>query len=102
MEKVNDGQDFLVTVFHDSEEGNGRIHRALMMLGYKRSFVRNGESFDLPENMFIRKINGENPQEIRDREIQTVTKLLAKKSIEHNKLGFFVGEDWTKIVSVEE
>ncbi|MDR2200767.1 MAG: hypothetical protein LBN94_01475 [Puniceicoccales bacterium] len=95
-------KNFLVTIFHDSEVNNGVLHRSLMMLGYKRSFVRNGESFDLPENMFIRKVRGENPKEIQNEEMRTVTELLAAKSIEHGKLGFFVGEDWTSIVSVEE
>ncbi|MDR1435363.1 MAG: hypothetical protein LBI77_03075 [Puniceicoccales bacterium] len=95
-------KDFLVTIFHDSEENNGKIHRALMLLGYKRSFVRNGESFDLPENMFIRKVAGENPEEIQGGEMRSITELLDKKSIEHGKLGVFVGDDWTAIVTVGE
>jgi hypothetical protein len=98
---VNDLKNFLMTIFHDSEENNGKIHRALMMLGYKRSFVRGNESFDLPENMFIRKVKGSNPKEVQDEEMQSVTELLKKHSIEHGRLGFFVGDDWTEIVSVE-
>jgi hypothetical protein len=98
---MDDSKSFLVTIFHNSEENNGKIHLALKMLGYKRSFVRDGESYDLPENMFIRKAKGDHPKEIQNEEMQSVTKLLKEKSIEHGELGFFVGEDWTEIVSVE-
>jgi hypothetical protein len=97
-----DLRNFLVTIFHDSEENNGKIHRALMMLGYKRSFVREGESFDLPENMFIRKVKGDNPREVQEEEMRSVTEWLKKQSVEHGRLGFFVGDDWTAIVSVDE
>jgi hypothetical protein len=98
---MGNSKNFLVTIFHNSEENNGKVHRTLKMLGYKRSFVRDGESCDLPENMFIRKIKGDNPKEVQDREMQSVTRLLKEKSIEHGELGFFVGDDWTEIVSVE-
>jgi hypothetical protein len=100
-EIMDDLRNFLVTIFHSSEKNNGAIHHALKMLGYKRSFVRDGESYDLPENMFIRKAKGDNPQEIQDEEMQSVTQLLKEKSIEHGELGFFVGDDWTEVVSVE-
>ncbi|MDR1907012.1 MAG: hypothetical protein LBQ03_02230 [Puniceicoccales bacterium] len=99
---MDNSKNFLVTIFHDSEANNGKMHHVLRMLGYKRSFVRDGESYDLPENMFIRKVKGDNPKEVQDEEIQSVTKLLKEKSIEHGELGFFVGDDWTEIVSVEE
>jgi hypothetical protein len=72
------------------------------MLGYKRSFVRDGESCDLPENMFIRRVQGNHPKEIQDWEMQSVTHLLREKSIKHGNLGFFVGDDWTEIVSIED
>jgi hypothetical protein len=94
-------KSFLVTIFHNSGENNGKIHHALKMLGYKRSFVRDGESYDLPENMFIRRVKGDNPKEVQEEEMQSVTQLLKEKSIEHGELGFFVGDDWTEIVSVE-
>ncbi|MDR1303117.1 MAG: hypothetical protein LBJ81_00670 [Puniceicoccales bacterium] len=99
---MSDLKHFLVTIFHDSEENNGKIHRALMMLGYKRSFARGGESFDLPENMFVRKATGNNPEEVQKAEMQAVTALLDKHAIQHGRLGFFVGDDWTAVVSVEE
>jgi hypothetical protein len=99
---MDTSRNVLVTIFHDSEENNGKIHRALMVLGYKRSFVRNGESFDLPENMFIRRVTGENLEEIQSSEMRSVRELLNEKSIEHGKLGVFVGDDWTAVVSVED
>jgi hypothetical protein len=99
---MSDLKHFLVTIFHDSEENNGKIHRALMMLGYKRSFARGGESFDLPENMFVRKAAGSNPEEVKEAEMRAVTGLLDKHAIQHGRLGFFVGDDWTTVVSVEE
>jgi hypothetical protein len=99
---MDDLKNFLVTIFHNSEENNGKIHHVLRMLGYKRSFVRDGESYDLPENMFIRKVEGNNPKEVQDEEMQSVTQLLKEKSIEHGELGFFVGDDCTESVSVEE
>ncbi|MDR2372489.1 MAG: hypothetical protein LBD60_05110 [Puniceicoccales bacterium] len=94
-------KNFLVTIFHNSEENNGKIHQVLKMLGYKRSFIRDGESYDLPDNMFIRKVKGNNPLEVQKEEMQSVIQLLKEKSIEHGELGFFVGDDWTEIVSVE-
>jgi hypothetical protein len=99
---MDNSKDYLVTIFHDSEENNGKIYQVLRMLGYKRSFVRDGESCDLPENMFIRKAKGSHPKEVQDREMQAATQLLREKSIEHGNLGFFVGDDWTEIVSIED
>jgi hypothetical protein len=99
---MGDEKKFLVTIFHDSVDNNGKIHRVIQGQGYKRSFVRSGESYDLPDNMFVKKVKGINPKEIQNMEMQAVTKLLQEKSIEHGNLGFFVGEDWTAIVSVEE
>lgn len=102
IELMGDLKNFLVTIFHNSEENNGKIYHALRMLGYKRSFIRDGESYDLPENMFIRRVKGDNPKEVQNEEMQLVTQLLKEKSIEHGELGFFVGDDWTEIVTVEE
>lgn len=92
----------LITVIHDSEEHNFAVFRVLRTLGYKRSFVRDGLSVDLPDNLFIRQTKGEDVQAIRDRALGEITDALNEQEIPHGKLGVFVGEDWTSVVSVED
>ena len=93
---------YLVTIFHDSTENNSALHVILKKLGYKRSFVKDNESHDLPDNMFIRKVDGEDSEIIRKTEILAVEKLLNDQKIEHGKIGVFVGEDWTSVVAVDD
>jgi hypothetical protein len=49
-----------------------------MMLGYKCSFVHDSKSFDLPENMFIHRVEDENPERIQIKEMQSVMEFLDK------------------------
>lgn len=93
---------FLITVFHNSDNDNSKLYLSLKKLGYKRSFARENESHDLPENMFIRQAEGEDSEIIRQAEMIAITKLLEEDGVKHHALGVFVGDDWTTVVAIED
>jgi hypothetical protein len=98
---MDDSKNNFVMIFHDLEENHGKIHCTFMILGYKRSFVHDSESFYLPENMFIRRAEDENPEKIQMKEMQSIIEFLDKKPTEHGKLEVFVGDSWISVVSFE-
>lgn len=97
---MGDVKEFLITLLHHDEENCENLIEKLAECGYESLFIRDGKSFDLPKNMFVRKILGSDPIVIRDDELKKIINLLDSNDIKHGKFGVFVGGDWTSVVSV--
>ncbi|MDR1458239.1 MAG: hypothetical protein LBI37_01795, partial [Puniceicoccales bacterium] len=65
-------------------------------IGLHNSFLRDGKSYDLPGNMYVKPAVGTNQNAIRDSVLDDVNKIVQAKGLSNCSLGVFVGKDWTR------
>jgi hypothetical protein len=88
------GNKCLVTVYLNSD--GDAIHKEFEKLGLKNSFMRDGKSYDLPGNMYVKLVDGDDQKSIRDTVLDDVNKVIQANGLSKCSVGVFVGKDWTK------
>ncbi|MDR0351719.1 MAG: hypothetical protein LBH49_03705 [Puniceicoccales bacterium] len=86
----------LVTVYLNSTGSGDVIRNEFEKIGLHNSFLRDGKSYDLPSNMYVKPTIGSDQNAIRDAVMDDVNKIMQAKGLSNCSVGVFVGKDWTQ------